>query len=217
MNRLLRLLLAIFALTSMSALANSINLNYNNLNVNFSISANDGLGDNLGGQIFGPGVNLFAAGGTATGWFDSGGITYAPGSTGGGNTTIFFDAAYGKIGSLTYQYDNSNIYAASFSTGSFTFPTNGQNFTGTQAAYLGPVSGVICPTTCDSFTLQTRPGTLTLTFLYSPYNQSYYAASGSFTAVAAVPEPSTLGLTGIGIGALICCKWRQGWLPRPSV
>ncbi len=210
MNRLLRILSVIFMLSSISAFANSIN--FSNLSVNFGIDPNEGFGDNIGGQIFGPGVNLFVLGGTMTGWFDDG-DAYAPGSTWGGPVFIGFDFASGKVGSLTYNYDSSVIFGTTLYTGYFTFPTNGQNFTVTMPAFLDQLSGVICPNNgCTSFNLNTMSGTLTLSFYYAPGSQAYYADYGSFTTSGpstTTPETSTFLLMGIGMGAVTWCRFKQ--------
>jgi len=213
MTRLLRLLFVMFVLTSISAFANSVNLS--NLSVNFSVSPNFGSGDNIGGMIFGPGqVNLYVAGGTPGYWFSDGG-QYMPGSMGGGDTTIFYDTFFGNIGSTGLGGENGFIFASSLYTGTFTFPTNGENFTVTMPAFLDPITIYNCTSssTCTTFTLQARPGTLTLSFNY--FNGSYYANSGSF--ITNVPEPGTVGLMGIGVGAVIWCAYKRKWANRRTV
>src|ERR1700683_1718194 len=201
MNRLLRILSLILVLTSVSAFANSVNIT--NLQVNFSIGPTDGSGDNVGGLVYGSTVNVYVSGGTPGNWFSI--LPIAPGSIGGGSITIYFDYVSGNIGSLSLNGE-SVISAAWFNTGFFTFPTNGQNFTVKLPASLGAVSGAACGTsTCTPFTLQTLPGTLTLSFIYS--NGYYYANLGTFTATT--PEPATLGLMGIGISAIVWCWYKQ--------
>jgi hypothetical protein len=93
MNRLLRILPIMLGLFSVSAFAD--NITYTNLNVNFNISPNDGSGDNVGGTILGPGVNLLAGGGIPADWFNND-VGYQPGSEDGGPTTIYFDFGPGK-------------------------------------------------------------------------------------------------------------------------
>jgi len=208
MNRFLRILPVAFALISISALADS-----SNLNVNFGIDANSGIGDNIGGRIFGPGVNLLVGGGTGSGWFD-GVPMYTPGSIGGGGTTIFFDYAAGTVGSQTVDYSDSEIFATGFDAGSFVFPTTGQDFTVTLAASIEPITIVICPNNaCQYLLIGTKPGTLTLSFDYSSYAGAYYAGIGSFTTT---PEPGTLGLMAIGLG-IIAWLGRRQWDSRQSV
>lgn len=202
MNRLLRILPIMLGLFSMSAFAD--NITYTNLNVNFNISPNDGSGDNVGGTILGPGVNLLAGGGIPADWFNND-VGYQPGSEDGGPTTIYFDFGSGKIGSLPYDSFDSYIVATSFNAGSFVFPTNGQDFSVSFRASIAPINGAICSNgPCQTFTLMTRPGTVVLSFYYSPYTGLYYGGSGSFsTNNTPVPEPGTLGLMAIGLAAVV--------------
>ncbi len=205
MNRLLRILPATLVLISISAFADSIT--YTNLNVSFNVSPNDGSGGNMGGRISGPGVNLLAGGGTPFSWFnDIEGV--APGSVGGGGTTIFFEDAFGTIGSQSYQGGDLGLGEVSFDAGSFTFPTNGKDFTVTVPASIGLINGTIftqCGENgCPTFTLATNSGELTLSFFYA--NGLYYGSSGSFTTT---PEPGTLGLVAIGLGAVTWFRCKQ--------
>jgi hypothetical protein len=81
MKHLPRVLLVVVLLSSLNALANSVN--YTNLNVGLGIYPNYGLGDNVGGVLLGTNVNLDVYGGTETGWFNGGfPYGYSPGSVG---------------------------------------------------------------------------------------------------------------------------------------
>ncbi len=113
MKRLLRVLSVMFVLISISAFADSVS--FTNLNATLTIFANDGSGDNLGGQIWGSGISLGAEGGTEYSWFNdiSG---YAPGSTGGGGVMIFFENIFGKIGSRSYGPDDIEFDPCSSTT-----------------------------------------------------------------------------------------------------
>jgi hypothetical protein len=205
MRQTMRVVLAMFVLASISAFADSVS--YSNLNVNFVVNPNGGSGGNIGGRISGPGINLLAGGGTYYQWFNNG--PYAPGSIGGGGTGIFWGGAIGQLGSQHYDnYGNFILpYIAldpsGFSAGSFTFPTNGQDFTIIVPASLDAITGTIISdcNVCPTFTLATNSGYLTLSFYYS--NGSYWANSGSFTTT---PEPSTLGLMATGI---VAATWRK--------
>jgi hypothetical protein len=57
----------------------------------------------------------------------------------------------------------------------------------------------------STFTLATKPGRLTLSF--TSYAGLYYASNGSFTTV---PEPDTLGMMVLGVGAVTWCWARRG-------
>jgi hypothetical protein len=200
----LHLLLGLLLVTSVGSFADSVN-NFSNLNVNFNIYPNGGSGDNLGGRIFGPGVNVFAGGGSPNEWFnnDQG---FAPGSTGGGSTTFFFDAVGGNIGSVGLT-PGSEIFSSTFDTNSFIFPTsphNLQTFTVTLPGLIGAIMIVNCTDTeCDTYNLYTNFGKLTLSFTYYSASDAWFGTSGSFTTT---PEPATLGLVAFGIGA---AAWRK--------
>ena len=207
MRQMIRILLVMLLLTSMSAFADS----FTNLSVNFNIFPNDGSGGNIGGSISGPGVDLLAGGGTPFSWFNSSqGVD--PGSTGGG-TIVFWDGAVGQLGSQVYNnFGNGGglpylqLDISTLNAGSFTFPTNGQDFTIKVPASLGTITGTIVSdcNSCPTFSLTTLPGTLTLSFFYSPSSGQYFGSSGSFTstAITTVPEPGTLGLVLIGMVAV---------------
>jgi hypothetical protein len=200
-----RLLSAMVVMTSITAFASS----FTNLNVAFNVSPNNGSGGNIGGSISGPGINLLAGGGTFFGWFNDF-LGTPPGSVGGGDTTIFWEDAFGQIGSQTYANGDIALDPSFFNAGSFTFPTNGQDFTIVVPASLSVISGTIltsCPNNvCQTFTLTTNPGKLTLSFFYSQANGLYYGSAGSF--VSTVPEPGTFGLLALGVASLARC-WRQ--------
>lgn len=197
MKQLPRILLAVLLFSSLSAFANSIT--YTNLDMSLYIGANYGFGDNVFGTLTGRGTNLLVSGGTPDYWF-SGDQGYSPGSAGGGSTIIYFDGAYGIVGSV--NYGNVNIEAADFNTGSFTFPSNGQkNFTVFLPASVGVITVFGCGSnSCQQYNLVTNPGTLKLSFVYE--DGLYYANQGSFSNT---PEPSTLGLMAIG---LFVVGWR---------
>jgi hypothetical protein len=202
MKRLLRILSVMFVLISISAFAD--NVSFTSLNANFTIFPNEGLGDNLGGQMWGPGITLGAEGGTEYYWFNCCSPPgYAPGSSGGGGVEIFLDYIVAKIGSQSYG-PNDIALGLSLNTSSFIFPTDGENFAITLPASIegtGTLLSTCLSNPCPTFTVATKRGKLTLSFDYA--NGFYYGNSGSFTTT---PEPATLGLVGIGIGAVV---WRK--------
>lgn len=202
MKHLPRVLLFMFLLTSLNSFANSVN--FTNLNVNLRIFPNGGSGDNLGGTIFGTAVNLMVGGGTPFSWFNDFEGS-APGSVGGGNTTIFFDFAQGTLGSQFYDGGSTGINAADFNAGNFTFPTNGKDFTVSVPATLELVVVLGCTDSgvCTTYDLTTKPGKLVLSFTYDQGSGLYFGSAGYF---ANTPEPGTFGLVAIGISALAACK-----------
>ncbi|MGA8618371.1 MAG: hypothetical protein WB660_07615 [Candidatus Sulfotelmatobacter sp.] len=197
MTRPLRILPILLVLISLDAFAN--NINFTNLNANFSMTPNFGDGDNVAGSIFGPGINLsFAAG---SNWFFETG--FAPGAVGlGGGTAIFVDIASGTIGSRFYGDDEISVGSADFIIGSFTFPPNRKNFTIIVPASIGLLHGANIEG--NTFTLATDPGRLTLSFDSS--GGLYYPDSGSFTTI---PESGTFGLTAIGVGTAACFNYKR--------
>jgi hypothetical protein len=203
MMRLRRILPAIFVLISVAAFADNISLT--NLSASMTIIPNSGSGDNLGGNLFGPGINLGFNGGTVD-WFSYQG--FAPGSAGGGSTFIVAGGGGETILVGSQPYYIETFAGAPFNIGAFTFPTNGQNFTTTVAASLGLFNGLGCTPAgvCPTFTFATKPGQLTLSFNYG--DGLYYFNAGSFSTV---PEPGTLGLMAIGLGTLGWLSYKQKW------
>jgi PEP-CTERM motif len=208
MYRLLRLSCASLLLTSLFCFADSVTT-LKTLNVSLTIRPNDGLGDNLGGTIWGGGVSLTVGGGTPVDWFSAtDGI--APGSGVGGSTTIFFDDVFGTIGKTTYDDSNLLINAADFNAGGATLPTDGSAFTMSVPASIGLIVLTGCNTQgCTTFNVITQTGVLTMSYFF--FDGLYYADSASFVSTATVPEPSTLSLLAIGLAAL---RWRTKAVAR---
>ncbi len=67
------------------------------------LSPNNGTGDNFGFRLSGPGLVISIDGGVDVGYFND--LGYAPGSTLGGTTTVFFssDTTTIRIGDTTYD------------------------------------------------------------------------------------------------------------------
>jgi hypothetical protein len=207
-----RILWVIVLLTSVNLFADT----FNDLNVNLTIRPNDGSGDNLGGTIIGPGVNLVVGGGTPYSWFNNV-DGFEPGSPGGGTTQIFFDVAIGMIGSQSWDSCcNLMLDAPIFNAGGFIFPTNGQDFIFRTDAMIDPITFIGCTDDgCNEvFNLITKPGTLTLAFDYFDGTGLYYGDWGSFTTV---PEPGTLGLLAIGIGAVPFRRYKKAFLRKSAL
>jgi len=197
MRLLLRIVPVVFVLLSIRAFAD--NINFKNLSANFEVDPNSGFGDNVSGQLGRSGLSFSGIGGTPGGWFDVD-FGSAPGSTGGGMTPILWDSASLKIGSQSYYTDISlEVFGALFAS-TFTFPTNGKNFSVTLPAYMDTNGTIFCDDeACGTFDLQSKTGKLRLSFIYSADSGLYYGKSGSFVTT---PEPGTIGLTGLGIIAI---------------
>ena len=206
MKPLLRILSAAVVLISISAFADTIRYN---LNANFIVAPNSGGGDNVAGQIWGPGISLGAIGGTVEQWFDNT-TGYPAGSQAGGiNATIDWDLYGLTIGSQAYDTDELLLTPTLLDVGSFTFPTNGKNFTVTLPTLMdfsGTITTNCPPCTSQIFDLASKPGRLTLSFFYLPESRVYFPESGFFSTV---PEPSTLGLIVTGMCAVVWRKYRQ--------
>jgi hypothetical protein len=199
MKRILGILPTFFVLISISAFADTIRFN---LNSNVSMGPNEGAGDNVGVLLSGKGVGIFALGGTPTGWFDFP-QQYFPGDQGLGPTTIFWDTASLQIGSTLYDFDQFDLAPTFLNVPGITFPSNGKDFTVTTP-WAWDLSGTIntnCPSSGCNFEFVSKPGKLSFSYAYS--DGAYYARSASFTTT---PEPCTLSLIAIGIGAV---GWRK--------
>jgi hypothetical protein len=209
MKHLFHFFCPILLLASINCFADSVRT-LNNLSVSLEVFPNDGFGDNIRGTITGAGVNLNMGGGTPADWYNND-VGFAPGSIGGGDTTIFLDLAFGTILSKSYDSCCNLTFGntPAFDAGSFTFPTNGQGFTVTVPGSIEVMVFVSCPDSggCKTFNLVTRPGTLTLSFAYSPDTGLYYGTGGSFAStVTPVPEPATIALLALGVGTM---PWRK--------
>jgi len=211
MNHLRRILPAMVVLISVCAFAD--NISFTNLNANFTIQPNLGVGGNVNGTIFGQGINVSEDGGFGGTWFFGPEFPFAPGSVwsgGSGDTFMLPDVIGGTIGSQFYPAGTLGGGMFILYTSSFTFPMNGQSFTITQPASLSTFFLFDCThPTCQDFTLATNPGKLTMSFYYDPAFNNYQFAGGAFTTV---PEPGTLGLMATGLGMLTCLGYKWNWV-----
>jgi hypothetical protein len=119
----------------------------------------------------------------------------APGSTFGGSSEVFVDGGFIKINGVFY--DNLELDVGSLFISSFTFPTNGKDFTiPVQASFS--VNEQIVGTGMNIHINGTASGKVTFQFLS---NVGLYAPSRM--VLTTVPEPATLGLMGTGLAGIL--------------
>jgi hypothetical protein len=166
----------LFVLISSSAWANSITI---------SLDPNNGSGPNFGFVQQSNRANaVFFAGGTFA-LMDWG---YDPGSTLGGETTVYLDFGEALIRGV---YHDLSVGSGSLDMSSFTLPTNGAS-TFTVPVWLWFGGSVTVADTGQIIDVYgSSKGKITF---FRGYDGLYYA--GSFTTV---PEPGTLGLMGTGL------------------
>jgi hypothetical protein len=167
---------------------------------------NQGFGDNLAFEQQKAGTILILTGGTPGDFFNSYN-GYAPGSTLGGLTTVYFDSAYLQSGGFIYDVVITNT--GSLFMSSFTLPTP----TNSTSVIWEPVELSFTGSYTYAATGQTVNvggtwvGTIPFEF---GYGGVYYA--GGFTAV---PEPGAIGLMGTGlIGIFSVARRRLGIFMR---
>src|ERR1700739_4427564 len=111
MTRFLWAVPLLFVLVSSGAWADSVNI---------FLSPNDGSGGNFGFEQRRNGVTVILGGGAPFYFFNAFG--YAPGSTLGGDTTLYLDFGTAQIGGVNYDL---NMGTGDLFMSGFTLPTNG--------------------------------------------------------------------------------------------
>jgi hypothetical protein len=178
MKRILWVVSMVFVLVSVSAYADSIS-------TRIFLIPNDGSGDNFGFLQRGSGFVLGVGGGVPYEFFNIGG--YAPGTTLGGSTDVFFSDGVIEMGGNTYDLDFNSTGTLFMS--SLTLPTNGRNFAAHVELDFSGDATIIG--TGEEISLSGgESGTINFQFI----NGTYYP--GAFQPV---PEPGTLGLMGTGL------------------
>jgi PEP-CTERM motif-containing protein len=157
-------------------------------------------------------VSVLVQGVTPAGWF--GPQPSFPGDSVLGPTTITWDDNLGlAIGSKFYDPGQFEVFPTVLDLPFFTLPAKG-NFPFTDAIFpnfvleLDGKTLTNCPSTGCNFAFRSLPGTLDFEWLYQ--DGAWHAAS----ATLSVPEPGTLTLLVIGIGAVGWRKLRSASLAR---
>lgn len=158
---------------------------------------NDGSGDNFGFAIYGPGYFIAGGGGTPVDFFSDFFPGYAPGSTVGGSSGIFFDSGFARLGpnSSSVEFLDGTLFVSSIS-----LPTNGQDFRAwVNVSFFA--SGIL-DSTGDPITASGGAnGHIDFVFI----NGGYYP-----TGFAEAPEPGTLALIGTGLVAILARRKKRG-------
>ena len=124
----------------------------------------------------------------------------APGSTLGGTSEVFVDGGLIKINGVSYENLGHDIGTLFIS--SFTFPTNGKDFTVPVSASFSVDELIVG---VGNIHLNgTASGKVTFKF---NSNVGLYSPSTIF--LTTVPEPSTLGLLGIGLTGILALARRK--------
>lgn len=198
---------------------------FTGLNSNVFFGTNNGAGDNITVSLWGPGVSLFAQGGTPGDFFYS---QYPQGSEVfiNGEGYIWWDLeSMGIVGTDCCQ---DFVLDPTFpGIPEITLPTNGQNFSYTYVWepiisgtiddwVLGPDGTYVpdCPATGCNFVLVGKPIDLTFNFTYYPDNGGWYKAQEA--DFITTPEPGTLALVATGIGAIVWRRFRYRNKPLHS-
>jgi hypothetical protein len=189
MKRLLWIISMLPVLISGSAYASGVGCS------TIFLAPNDGTGGNF--ACVQPNVGVF--GGLDGSFYNDG--PYAPGSTlGGVGADLFVDGGYLQRGHQSYDLVALAIGVLDLS--SFTFPTNGKSFFTVPVTIDFSVPMMILETGEQIDVSGAARGTMS----FSLFDDGFYYASGGFNQA---PEPSTLGLVGIGlIGVLASMRKR---------
>ena len=201
MKRIGWLVLLLVVMTSVSALADSVN--FTAASTTLIIYPYIGY-NNVYLLMSGPGLFLGGWAGTPPNWF-SGTVGYLPGSIGGGKIplTLYDVGGYlPGLGGIDVAGGQMNCCSATLFAGTFTFPTTGKDFTIYLPATISGISGTA--SNGDAFSFSPTAGSVKLSFTYS--GGLYYGSQGSF---GPAPEPGTLALMGTGIIAILSLVRRR--------
>lgn len=160
---------------------------------------NDGSGDNFGFITYGRGYYITGFGGTAAYFFNFDG--YPAGSTFGGYTTLFPGGGSARIGPVS---DDVLFDLGTLGLYPITFPTNGKDFRAPVSISFDLTGQLV-----NSLQPISVGGGAFGYIQFSYFNGNYYP--GDFMQV---PEPSTLGLIGIGLLGVVGRVRKRRLTPR---
>jgi len=218
MKRFQRICTLLLPMLAQCAYADSISTFVTQANIRFI--TNEG-GDNQSSTFTGPGVNLFASGDVSCFWCGLGQYSLTPGSSitsnvgTGGLDWVFVQGSLtlGGQPQVCGPPDCGLFSVGVTALSSFTFPTNGRNFTVTVPAMLnGPIQGQLgSGDTFHQFALQIPQGRLVLTFDFVPSQNGGPPAYYQFTqgAFKTTPEPGTFGLMASGFAGMVGAVLRK--------
>ena len=162
------------------------------------LSFNDGGGDNFFFADQGNGFRITIFGGTAVSFF--GGLGFAPGSTVGGGTEVFFDSGTDVIHGV--ENDLTFLESGSLFLSPFTLPTDDKNFSVNVMLNFSTLA--MLPNGQKLTISGSAPGRLNLSF--NSYLGLYETAGVDATTA---PEPATLLLFSSGVVGLVSLARRK--------
>jgi hypothetical protein len=194
MRRLVLATLLICSLMSASAFAGTI----------INLVPNDMSGDNFAFKTYGPGYSITGEGGIAFAVFNDFPPGYAPGSTFGINTQIFFDGGSAKLGPISSDVDFTD---GTLFVSSVTLPTNGQDFKAFVTVSFN-ASGIFNATGDSISASGSAKGYIDFSYI----DGAYYPE-----AFVQTPEPGTMALVGTGVFGILARRKRKFMRDRFAV
>jgi hypothetical protein len=163
---------------------------------------NDGFSDNFDFQISSPLISFYGSGTTPFDFYNAS-LTFAPGSTFFGETSLHLTTGFARISSTFYevQYSPGQLFVSTF-----VFPTNGHDFR-VPVELSFSEDGVLVGT---DYTISPQ-GSVQGYMRFAFYNGAYIPIGGFEQA----PEPGTIGLLGTGLIGVLA-KFKKRRFRRPA-